>query len=157
MSKTRAPLHAANSIESAGAVYELLSAVVRRAPRDRSLTSLATLSTLERTGPRRITDLAAIEGVRQPSMTALITALERDGLVERQSDPTDKRVALVAPTPAGLDYIQNRRRAANTSLAQLIDELPPDEAALLVAAIPALLHLRDLDNEQREPASRTAP
>ena len=38
-----------------------------------SLTSLSTLATLELTGPRRITDLAANEGVTQPSMTALVT------------------------------------------------------------------------------------
>jgi len=77
---------------SAAALYGLLASVARRDPRDLSLTSLATLSTLERTGPRRITDLAAIEGVTQPSMTVLVTALARSGLVVRKTDSTDKRV-----------------------------------------------------------------
>jgi len=138
---------------SAAALYGLLASVARRDPRDLSLTSLATLSTLDRTGPRRITDLAAIEGVTQPSMTVLVTALARSGLVVRKTDPTDKRVALVALTPHGLDYLRNRRQAGTEAFAHLIDKLPPDQAAALAAAIPALQHLRDLDDKGREPAS----
>jgi DNA-binding MarR family transcriptional regulator len=150
----RASRRAYRPTGSAAALYGLLASVVRRDPRDMSLTSLATLSTLDRTGPRRITDLAAIEGVTQPSMTVLVTALARSGLVVRQTDPTDKRVALVALTPHGLDYLRNRRQAGTEAFAQLIDKLPPDQAAALAAAIPALQHLSDLDNKEREPASR---
>jgi hypothetical protein len=39
----------------------------------------------------------------------------------------------------------------------VLDKLPADEAASLAAAIPALIRLRDLDYEEREPASRTLP
>ncbi|HSY14583.1 MAG TPA: MarR family transcriptional regulator [Jatrophihabitantaceae bacterium] len=155
MSEIHEPAHSAESANSADAIYALLSTVSRRASRERSLTTLATLATLARTGPRRITDLAAIAGVTQPSVTALVTALERDGLVERQSDPSDKRVALVVLTPAGRTYTRNRRQASTTSLAQLINKLPPDEAIALTAAVPALLHLHDLDNEEHEPTART--
>lgn len=139
---------------SARALYGLLAMLVRQVPRDLSLTSLATLSTLNRTGPRRITDLAVIERITQPSMTVLVTALERGGLVARQSDPTDGRVTLVALTAEGSRYLRDRRRAGTDALAQLIDKLPPGEAAALAAAIPALQHLRDLDDKQRDPNSR---
>jgi DNA-binding MarR family transcriptional regulator len=140
---------------SAGALYELLATLVRGLPRDLSLTSLATLSSLNRTGPRRITDLAVIEGITQPSMTVLVTSLERGGLVTRHSDPADGRVTLVALTAEGLHYLRSRRRAGTDALAQLIDKLPPGEAAALTAAIPAIRHLRDLDDEQRDPDSRS--
>jgi DNA-binding MarR family transcriptional regulator len=139
---------------SASALYGLLTTLLRRAPRDLSLTSLATLSTLNRTGPRRITDLAVIEGVTQPSMTVLVTSLERAGLVTRHSDPADRRVTLVALTAEGLHYLRSRRRAGTDALAQLIHKLPPGEASALAAAIPALQHLRDLDDELRDPGSR---
>jgi DNA-binding MarR family transcriptional regulator len=121
-----------------------------------SLTSSSTLSTLDRTGPRRITDLAAVEGVTQPSMTVLVSGLERSGLVERRADPTDGRVALVTVTEAGSDYIRARRRAAAEGFGQLIDKLPPDEAATLAAAVPALERLRELDDDQREPPTRSS-
>jgi DNA-binding MarR family transcriptional regulator len=141
---------------AAGALYGLLATLLRRVPRDLSLTSLATLSTLDRTGPRRITDLAVIEGVTQPSMTVLVTALERGGLVARHSDPADGRVTLVALTAEGQRYLRRRRSAGADALALLIDKLPPGEAAALAAAIPALQHLRDLDMEQRDPDGRAA-
>jgi DNA-binding MarR family transcriptional regulator len=121
-----------------------------------SLTATSTLSTLDRTGPRRITDLAAVEGVAQPSMTVLVGGLERSGLVERRADPTDGRVALVAVTEAGSNYIRARRRAGAEAFVQLLEKLPADEVATLVAAIPALEHLRELDDEEREPPTRSS-
>ncbi|WP_235032113.1 MarR family winged helix-turn-helix transcriptional regulator [Actinacidiphila yanglinensis] len=141
-------------LRSAGAVYGLLATLLRHSSRDLSLTSLATLSTLSRTGPRRITDLAAVEGVTQPSVTTLVTNLERAGLVERRSDPADRRVVLVALTDAGADYIHTRRRSSVEVFSALIELLPPDEAAALAAAVPALERLRALDDAHRDPAGR---
>ena len=140
----------------AEALYRLVSAAVRQQPRQISLTSASTLATVERTGPRRITDLAAIEGVTQPSMTALVTVLERAGLVERRQDPRDQRVVLVALTAAGTDYLRSRRRAGAEAFARLIDKLSPDETAILLAAAPALQHLNELDDEQRAAAYQAA-
>jgi len=136
-------------VAAAGAIYPLLTAAVRHQPRDISLTAASTLATVERTGPRRITDLAVTEGVTQPSMTALVTVLARAGLAERRADPRDQRVVLVALTTAGADYLRSRRRAGTEALARLIDKLPPDEVAALLAAAPALRHLHEIDNEQR--------
>ena len=135
------------------ALYGLVTAAVRRAPREMSLTSLSTLATVDRTGPRRVTDMAVIQGVAQPSMTVLVTALERSGLVERRRDPADRRVALVALTAAGAELLHAQRRAGAEALIELIGKLPGGEAAALVAAIPALRHLRELDSEQRDPAA----
>lgn len=126
-----------------------MAAAVRSQPRDISLTSLSTLATLDQTGPSRITDLAASEGVMQPSMTALVNALQRSGLVERRTDPTDRRVALVALTSAGSDYIRARRQAGVEAFMQLIEELPADEADALAAVIPALKRIEKLDGERR--------
>jgi hypothetical protein len=36
----------------------------------------------------------------------------------------------------------------------LVSELPPDEAAALAAAVPALVRLRELDHEQRDAVLR---
>ena len=143
------------SAAAGAALYGLVSDAVRRIPRDLSLTSASTLATLERTGPRRITDLAAIEGVTQPAMTVLIRVLERSGLVERRGGPTDKRATLVAVTESGATDVQTRRRAGADAFVQLIDKLPGHEAAALAAAIPALEHLRTLEHQGREPLSQS--
>ena len=70
-------------------------------PNDISLTAASTLRRLEREGPRRLTELAAAEGVTQPAMTQLVTRLEKEGLAARGSDPADGRVVVVSITEAG--------------------------------------------------------
>jgi DNA-binding MarR family transcriptional regulator len=131
------------------ALIGLAACLVRWARRDMSLTSRGTLSTLDRVGPQRVTDLARAEGVAQPSMTVLVGTLERDGLVVRRGDPSDKRVVLIELTAAGTDLVRGRRRTDAQAFAQLIEELPSDEAAALLAALPALEHLRELAEVQR--------
>jgi DNA-binding MarR family transcriptional regulator len=138
------------------ALYGLIAMAVRSQPRDMSLTSLSTLATLESTGLRRITDLAASEGVMQPSMTALVSALERSGLVERRRDPSDRRVALVALTSEGADYIRGRRQTGVEVFAELIDDLPADETDALVAAVTAITHIQRLDEERRNQTTAAA-
>jgi DNA-binding MarR family transcriptional regulator len=137
------------------ALYDLVVTVVRRVPRDLSLTQLATMSTLARTGPRRVTDLAAIQGVTQPSMTELIANLERLGHVRRRPDPRDGRASLAALTAAGRDYLLAQHQAGTEALAGLADRLPGPERAALAAAVPALVHLCELDSQEREPRPAT--
>ncbi|MER5202431.1 MarR family transcriptional regulator [Streptomyces sp. NPDC002825] len=115
-----------------------------------SLTSAATLATLDRTGPRRITDLAAVEGVTQPAMTALVRVMEESGLVERRGDASDRRVTLVCLTEAGAAYVRTRRQAGVHAFERLIGELTGDEVEALVAALPALKHLAELESQDRE-------
>jgi DNA-binding MarR family transcriptional regulator len=133
----------------ATALDGLAALTLRGGPRDISLTAAATLATLERGGPCRLTDLAEIEGVAQPSMSTLVTGLERAGLAERRPSPDDGRVVLVALTPAGVDYLAARRRARAGRLAELIALLPAREAAALAAAVPAMTRLRDLEARRR--------
>lgn len=132
------------------ALYGLATRAVRRLPRDMSLTSAATLATLDRAGPRRITDLAVIEGVTQPAMTVLVRVMEESGLVERRGDPSDKRVTLVCLTEAGASYVRARRQAGVQAYAGLIDKLTDGEIEALVAALPALRRLAELDSHDRE-------
>jgi DNA-binding MarR family transcriptional regulator len=132
------------------ALYGLATRAVRRLPRDMSLTSAATLATLDRTGPRRITDLAVIEGVTQPAMTVLVRVMEESGLVERRGDPSDKRVTLVCLTEAGASYVRARHGAGVHAFVRLIDKLTDGEVEALMAALPALQHLAELDSQDRE-------
>ena len=115
-----------------------------------SVTSAATLATLHRSGPRRITELAVIEGVTQPAMTVLVRVMEESGLVERRGDASDKRVTVVWLTEAGAAYVRARRQAGVDAFARLIDELTDDEVKALAAALPALQHLAALDRQDRE-------
>lgn len=129
------------------ALRALVSLVIRERSRDLSLSGASTLTTLERCGPRPLTQLALGEGVAQPSMTALVAQLEALALVERRRDPHDGRVALIALTREGERHLSNVRHAFSGRLQSLVSQLPPDEAASLVGALPALEHLVSLADQ----------
>jgi DNA-binding MarR family transcriptional regulator len=133
------------------ALQALAGLAVRRERRELSLTAASTLAILERSGPRRITDLAVAEGVTQPSMTAVVTQLQHLGLAERRRDPDDGRVVLVAITTGGRRHLSATRRASASVFTALIDELPEQDAARLSAAAPALRRLLELADASRHP------
>jgi DNA-binding MarR family transcriptional regulator len=110
-------------------------------PSTLSLTAAATLATLERSGPSRLTVLAAREGVTQPAMTQLITRLEDAGLVRRAADPADGRAVIVAITDEGRATLAGRRARRARKLAAILAQLSPDHRAALTAALPALAAL----------------
>jgi DNA-binding MarR family transcriptional regulator len=69
--------------------------------------------------PIRMGDLAARFEVAPRSATSMVDSLETIGLVERRSDPTDRRSVLVGLTPDGLalmDRIGELRRASAEAL-----------------------------------------
>jgi DNA-binding MarR family transcriptional regulator len=133
------------------ALLALAALAVRRVGRELSLTAASTLATLERTGPRRVTDLAAAEGVTQPSMTAVVTQLQHLGLADRRRDPADGRVVLVALTTAGRRHLTASRRAGASVFTALVEKLPEQDAAALSAAVPALRRLLQLADASRQP------
>ncbi|WP_426504196.1 MarR family winged helix-turn-helix transcriptional regulator [Dactylosporangium sp. McL0621] len=110
-------------------------------PNDISLTAASTLRRLERTGPRRLTELATAEGVTQPAMTQLVQRLEREGLADRAADPADGRVVLVRITRAGSELLERRRSVRAGHLAALLVDLSEHDEALIAAALPALERL----------------
>ncbi len=125
-----------------------LAVITVRQPREISLTAASTLATLERSGPRRVTELAASEGVTQPSMTAMVSGLERAGYVQRRPDPLDLRAVLVTLTRTGQSYLRHRRKIGSGRFTLLIDKLPEHERETLMAAAPALAHLVELEGER---------
>jgi DNA-binding MarR family transcriptional regulator len=136
------------------AVFGLIQLVIRQ-PRQLSLTAASTLATLERTGLRRLTDLALNEGVTQPSMTAVVSQLEALGFAERRREHADRRVVLVAITRGGSQHLQSMRRAGASLITAGIDQLAEHEAATLRAALPALRRLLDLAEAEAAGSPRT--
>jgi DNA-binding MarR family transcriptional regulator len=106
-----------------------------------SLTAAATLSSLDRNGPARLTELAVQQGVTQPAMTQLVTRLQESGFAERMPDPDDGRVVRVHITDAGLAELRRRRAFRTERLGALFDRLTEEEQAALVAALPAMVTL----------------
>ena len=103
-----------------------------------SLTSATVLARLHDGGPQRITDLAALELVAQPTMTALVGRLEARGYVERRRGDADRRVVTVALTDTGRRKLAELREARTRFLAGHMAGLSGDERTQLAAVLPLL-------------------
>lgn len=84
---------------------------------------LSALGLLVLGGPRTLGRLAADEGVRPPTMTRLVRAMEMDGLVVREPHPTDGRSIVIRATPAGEVELERGRAARVGPLAEALDHL----------------------------------
>jgi DNA-binding MarR family transcriptional regulator len=78
--------------------------------------------------------LAEAEQVRPPTMTRLVGALERRGLVRRVSDAQDGRVQLVEATAAGRQLLNKGRARRVARLAEGLAQLSEDDQDLLAGA-----------------------
>ena len=114
-----------------------------------SLTSAGTLATLERSGPCRLTALAASERVTQPAMTQLVGRLADSGLVARSADPDDGRVVYVQLTPQGRDLLARRRAIRAERLSRLLARLSQADQDALAAALPAMNALASVQRDEQ--------
>jgi DNA-binding MarR family transcriptional regulator len=128
----------AAAAEVAGGLERLLALIRWLSPPGMSLTTAATLVTLERSGPTRLTALAAAEGVTQPAMTQLVGRLEEQGLAIRCADPADGRVVHVQITDAGREIVAQRRAIRAERLSSLLTRLSQADQDALAAALPAM-------------------
>jgi DNA-binding MarR family transcriptional regulator len=107
--------------------------------------AITALGTITRCGPVTLGRLAELERVQPPSMTKIVARLEERGLVAREIDPLDRRVARVRVTPAAADVLAELRTRRNEYLAARIAQLDAADRALLEAALPALERLAEVD------------
>jgi DNA-binding MarR family transcriptional regulator len=107
---------AAHLITRAGLLVRL---VIRELEGGLSRTDVGLLRTLG-DGPRRITDLAELEGLAQPTVTLLVKRLEERGLVRRERGPEDGRVVLVSSTAAGTAALEQARGEVKVALRRYV-------------------------------------
>jgi DNA-binding MarR family transcriptional regulator len=89
-------------------------------------------------GPRRITELAELEGLAQPTTTLLVKRLEEQGLVVRARQTADQRVVVVSLTGAGAEALQEFRSRALATLRVHLEAMADEQLQALAAASDAL-------------------
>jgi DNA-binding MarR family transcriptional regulator len=117
--------------------------LVRRLGGELSRTEIGILKTLSG-GPRRITELAELEGLAQPTITILIKQLEEKGLVTRTRQSGDGRVVLVDLTDSGNVALEHYRGRLRAVLGGYLAEIADEQVAALATATETLAQLVDV-------------
>lgn len=110
-------------------------------------TMTATLASIAKHGGPTHGELAAIEQVSPPTITAVVDKLERLGLVTRETDAVDRRVTRVRATPSGIDQLDEVRNRRTSWLAFRLTALTDEERRRLADAAEVLAKLVDVADD----------
>jgi DNA-binding MarR family transcriptional regulator len=92
---------------------------------------LSALSVIVFGGETSLSDLAKAEQVRPPTMSRIIDALVRDGLVKRKTDKRDRRSIIITATEKGTRIMHEGRGHREKRLLELLQPLHREEIDLL--------------------------
>lgn len=96
---------------------------------------LSALSVLVYGGPCALAELANAEHVRPPTMTRIVQALERDGLVRRQTSSEDRRAIVLRATRKGDQLLERARTKRLLRVEALLASADAADIALLADAL----------------------
>jgi DNA-binding MarR family transcriptional regulator len=90
---------------------------------------------------RTVSEAAEALGVAPNTVSTLVGQLTDAGLLRREPDPGDRRVARLHITEAARHRIEQWRDQRVELIADALDRLPPADRDALAAAVPALARL----------------
>src|SRR5687768_16791306 len=88
--------------------------------------------------PLTLGELAGRLSCVRSNVTQLVDRLEADGLVERVSDPTDRRAIQARVTPLGVERLAAAQRAVQGLQSELAARVPPEERAVFLRVLSSL-------------------
>jgi DNA-binding MarR family transcriptional regulator len=104
------------------------------AQEDATPSQLAALATLYHRSPITVGELAAIEHVKPPTMTRIVTALEERGLVRREHSPSDGRIIRLSVTDKGRAAHEEYQKRRDAWLDRKLAGLSKEERDVLAQA-----------------------
>ena len=107
------------------------------------------LASIERNGALTPSELASIERIQRPTATRILNGLLDAGLVTRETDATDRRIARVKVTREGAAMLQRGRSRRTAYLARRLQRLDPEELEVLERAAELIERLTEDDEELR--------
>jgi DNA-binding MarR family transcriptional regulator len=109
-----------------------------------SLPERSAMARLDRGGSATPSALARREQISPQGMGATLAALEARGLIERRSDPADRRRVVMSLTEAGRRALQDKRNATTERLAKALSaDFTREELEQLSAAAPLIQRLAE--------------
>ena len=90
---------------------------------------LSALSVVVFGGPLTLGELARAEQVKPPTMTRIVTGLEKEGLVKRKGDRGDRRLTRIEATPKGQKVLFAGRARRVEKLAIAVRRMEKKELA----------------------------
>lgn len=108
------------------------------------------LSVLVFGGPLSLNELAAAEQVKPPTMSRIVEALVREGLVNREANQEDRRSITISSTEKGTRIMHEGRNRREKRLIKLLSDLDPREVKCLGEASAILSKILREDHPEQD-------
>ncbi|WP_460319802.1 MarR family winged helix-turn-helix transcriptional regulator [Paenibacillus sp. YSY-4.3] len=112
---------------------------------------LRLLSTVSEAGQIRMSELAVKLDIQARTVTDFVDALEKDGLLLRIPDPTDRRATLIQLTELAHAHLQEALAQQAIIAEQLIQNLTPGQRKELLEMLLLLINDKDLSSACEDP------
>jgi len=96
---------------------------------------LSALSVVVFAGPISLNDLAKAELVKPPTMSRIIDALVKEGLVKRDVNKTDRRAIVISATARGTSLMHEGRSRREQLLVELLKPLKKSDLECLKKSV----------------------
>jgi DNA-binding MarR family transcriptional regulator len=117
-------------------------------------TQASVLGVVVARGPIRISAVAELEGVNPTMLSRVMGLLEQKGLIVRSSATSDQRGVVAEATVAGREKSMRIMERRTAMVLSVVEHLPEQTAAALLAALPALEELTAAFAERRPTLAR---
>jgi DNA-binding MarR family transcriptional regulator len=133
----------ADAEQTADRLHSAAIHLLRRLRREDAKTGLSAprlsaLSVVVFGGPLTLGELASAEQVKPPTMTRLVSALEEDGLVTRETDASDGRLTRIRATSKGRTLLMRGRANRVAALTAEVRALPDADRDVVERAVTIL-------------------
>ncbi|MFI2644026.1 MarR family winged helix-turn-helix transcriptional regulator [Streptomyces sp. NPDC018610] len=143
----RSPQHALDheaeelsiAVMTASRLFVAISArALARTDDSLTLPQLRALVVLNTCGPVKLVVLAGTLGVNPSTALRMVSRLEALDLVDRRTNPANRREVVLSLTPAGHELVGRVLTHRRAEIRTLVQRLPAEERAVLVPALHAL-------------------
>lgn len=112
---------------------------------------LMTIEEHGQNGTIYVSDLAAAVKQPLPAVSRALRQLEQDGLIERITDPNDRRKTLVRATEKGLAASRRCEDALNRYFERVMLRIPSEQLEQMAALKDVLLAAVEAENAEQQP------
>lgn len=124
----------------------------RVAEKGLTLARARTLFALSRRGSLTQKELAEELEIETPTLVRLLDAMEKQNLIERRSDETDRRAKRIQMTPTGLKTFEDVDAQAKAMRAEIAVDISTDEIRAALQVVRRLTgNLQNLSGEKVQP------
>ena len=127
---------AAELMEAMPAIMQFVRTIMRN-QREPSLSvpQFRVLAFLSHHPGASLSDVADHIGITRASASTMVERLVQRNVVDRQEDPNERRHIMLKLTPTGSDLLEEMRNSTRQKIAELLDELTPEQLGHISAGL----------------------